>query len=1042
MVEAHQPPNIVSDAGWAEKHPNARALSLGGNHLGFLLANSSGRPGLTLDTDAFLRLIKPAIAADQYATLERRLGQFALLSPDLLNGTGVTLREEQGTLVLVRDGVIPSASPRTGPGAVGSATSALSADYLGQRTPLALTLAFAVQENDEAQSGPDEAANPPELDSASQSGADDQTPSTEVLAEDAEPLPDALSRALDPDQALPQADDGGVEVVLPGGEPSAEPEAGTGGIDSNVPLGPHGRPDINPFDRDIDMTVPLTYLARTLGEIPILLTADDRLFLEAQGFVRLMASILNDPAYEELAGVLGEARQFERSDLEGSGVSLTYDPSTLAVVVVDVAPEKRATVNLFAPPREDKDQATLQPERLSAFLNLNVIQAYLWEDNDAPPPTLAIDGAVRVGSIVFEGDGQFSERLGSMGDSYRFTRNFARLVYDEPEKFRRWFAGDLDPEVRGQQSFVSMGGVGVVRQQRRFNGFRSAILQANRELVIQRESSVRFLRNGVLFRELRLQPGRYDFSQLPLLAGSNDIDIQVADNSGQIQNLSYQQYLDPIDLDPGDYEYGAYFGPTSETFAGAPDYQGPLAFTGFFRKAFFNRPALSIGLQASQEVQTVTSQIQFVLANGGRLLLDGGLSNSDVAGQGFAGGVSYEHFFTRDGFADTLTVRADFLSEDFSTLGNPDGINSTSATVSGQYTRQFTEEFIATADVSYVRGRLDTGDSYRLGVNGFYQLDRRWTFRAGVEYINLPGTSGGQSGINVTAGIVFQPSFRRRAEARYQSRNNLAELSYNQSGLNQLNTVGFGGILSRQDGSTLGQGFFGYSANRFDVGASHAAFGPNISSFGANNVSTVRVGTTMAFAGNQFGLGRRINDSFILLSAHPNLEGRSVVAGQSLAENNFIGRSGALGSAVNNFLGSYAMQTVQYDVEDPPLGYDTGPGVFRVYPSYKSGYAARIGTDAFVTAMGTFILAPDQPLALAGGRVTLLDVAEEDEVRPLPFFTNSVGRFAIANLLPGRRYLVETYGPNGTIAYTMEFSVPQDTDGLVRMGEVLPGSQN
>src|SRR3546814_3319518 len=98
----------------------------------------------------------------------------------------------------------------------------------------------------------------------------------------------------------------------------------------------------------------------------------------------------------------------------------------------------------------------------------------------------------------------------------------------------------------------------------------------------------------------------------------------------------------------------------------------------------------------------------------------------------------------------------------------------------------------------------------------------------------------------------------------------------------------------------------------------------------------------------------------MLLSPHKNLGKRSVVAGQSLAENNYISKSGALGAAVNNFLGSYATQSVQYDVEDPPTGYDTGPGVFRVHPPYKSGYAARIGTDAFASALGTLILAPDR----------------------------------------------------------------------------------
>ncbi len=825
---------------------------------------------------------------------------------------------------------------------------------------------------------------------------------------------------------------------------AAEQAAKKAGVGQGVtiPIGPHGRPDINPFDRDIDMTVPLTFQSRSLGEIPVVLTADDRIFLDTPIFLNLMKTVVNDEAGSFLSERLSEFEKFTPEYLNGTGVALTYDPSTLAVVVVDVSPEQRATVNLFAPPQQDAEQATLQPAHFSAFLNLGVIQSHVWESGSISRPTVTFDGAIRIGKFVLEGDAQIGESFGLEGDSYKFTRNFARLVYDEPEKFRRWYAGDLDPEIRGQQSFVSMGGVGVSRQQRRFNGFRSAILQANRQLVIQRESSVRFLRNGVLFREVRLQPGRYDFSQLPLIAGSNDIDIQVADNSGGIENLSFQQYLDPIDLDPGDYEYGAYFGPTSRNFAGAPDYQGPLAFTGFFRKAFIDKPALGIGLQASEDVQTATSQIQFVLGNSGRLLLDGGVSNGRLAGQGFATGVSYEHFFDREALADSVSIRADYVSQDFSSLGNIEGINSTKFSVTGQYTRQFSTKVLATANVSYLSGRRGLGDSYRLGATGFYRLDRKWTFRAAVEYARFPGGLGRGSGINLTAGLVFQPNFRRRAEARYESRNNLTELSYNQSGLNKLNSVGFGGILSRQDGSVLGQGFASYSANRFDVQASHASFGPDISGFGDTNVSSVRVGTTLAVADGQFGIGRRINDSFILMSAHENLKGRSVVAGQSLAENNFISKSGSLGSAVNNFLGSYAMQSVQYDVEDPPLGYDTGPGVYRVFPAYKSGYAAKIGTDAFVTVMGTFLLAQDKPVSLAGGRVTMLDIGEDENPKPLPFFTNSVGRFAIANMYPGRRYLVETYGANGTIAHTFELTVPANTDGLVRVGEVLPGSKH
>ena len=331
------------------------------------------------------------------------------------------------------------------------------------------------------------------------------------------------------------------------------------------------------------------------------------------------------------------------------------------------------------------------------------------------------------------------------------------------------------------------------------------------------------------------------------------------------------------------------------------------------------------------------------------------------------------------------------------------------------------------------------GDSYRIGTTGYYRLNPKWTFRVGVDYAKISSSFAEDNGFSVSVGLVFQPDYRRRAEARYESRDDLKEVSYNQSGLNQLNSLGFGAVVAHENNNARAQGYAAYSANRFDASVSHASFGPSLSDFGAVNATSARVGTTLAFADGMFGIGRRINDSFMLLSAHENLGDRSVVAGQSLAENNYISRSGALGSAVNNFLGSYSTQSVQYDVEDPPTGYDVGTGVFRVYPSYKSGYAARIGTDAFVTAMGTLMLTDDKPVSLIGGRTTLLDVEEGDSPKPLSFFTNSVGRFAIANLLPGRRYLVETYGPNGTIDKSFEFTVPADTDGLANLGIIKPG---
>jgi outer membrane usher protein len=840
------------------------------------------------------------------------------------------------------------------------------------------------------------------------------------------PAPPPAQEVRPPQSAAPAAPDGS-----PADQPQTSVPLPTVG-QQRVPIGRHGRPDINPYERDIDMTVPLTFRNRNLGDIPVRLTYDDRLLVETETFLRLIRPLLNPPAQESIAGQLGTLTTFSVEDLAATGVSLEYDPGSLSVVVLLIDPSQRAVEQLFSPPADDRDDVALEPAGFSGYLNVNVVGSYFWEREDLTRPTLNFNGALRFGQVVFEGDGEFAEELGLNASRYQFERNYARLVYDQPEEFRRWFLGDLDPETRGQQTFVQIGGIGVLRQRRRFNDFRSAVLQANRQLVLQRESTVRFLRNGVLYRELRLDPGSYDFSSLPLLTGSNDIQIEVRDSSGFVQNLNYQSYLDPIDLDPGDYEYAAYIGPTSRTFGRSPDYDGPVAFSGFFRKAFFNRPAIGVGLQASRQVQTLTGQTQFVLRNGGRILVDGGLSHSRDVGEGFSAGVAYDHLIDRGGLIDTFTIRADYLSRNFASLGNPEALNSTSWSLSSQYTRSISYNLTLLLNASYIRGRDTVGNSYRMGAQLNYRISPEWSLRGGIDYTKYPTAFADTNGLGFSVAVVFQPGYRRRAEARYQSSTDTAELSYVQTGLNQLGSLGFGGVVTRQDGDLTGQAFADYTANRFDASISHAAFGQGLSSFGEFNVTTARVGTSIAFADGVFGVGRRINDSFMLLYPHENLGDRSVVAGQSLASNDYIGRSGDLGAAVNNFLGSYIRQSVQYDVEDPPAGYDVGPGVVRVRPPYRSGYAYRVGTDAFVSAIGTLRLPNNQPVSLVGGRVTAIG---EPVTEPVPFFTNSVGRFAIANLLPGRRYRVEVYGD----PRTFEFEVPQNSDGLVNLEVVTFG---
>lgn len=791
--------------------------------------------------------------------------------------------------------------------------------------------------------------------------------------------------------------------------------------------GQQPRPNINPYNRDIAMTVPLNFNRRTLGELPVLLTADDRFIVNSDGFVALINPLLTPEAQADLEASLVGITDFAPEEINAAGIQLDYDPEQLAVLVLRIDPARRVPEMLFQGGQPEPPEQS--PLNFTAYLNSNIAIARRQSTGDITTPSVFLSGAARYKNFVFEADVQGREDV--FTGEYDVERRYARFVYDEPEAYRRWYLGDLDPETRGRQGFIELGGLGVSRQRRRFESFRNNVLSGSRQLILQENSVVRVTRNGIFIREFRLDPGQYDVSNLPIDTGGNDVQIEIVGESGRRENVSYSAYLDSIDLEPGDYEYGAYLGMTSNGVFGQPDYSdGELAFTGFYRKAFQDRPAVGVGLQASEDVQTATVQSQLILNDGSRLQADGSFSNSQFAGQGYAFAVGYDYVVDVGDSADALNFIVEFVSEDFSTLGSQTGNNPTSWSFSAGYTRRFSEDWVGNASANYRISREATrDDSYSINASSTYRISPQWSAQVGLEYSDL-GFNFGPSGFNdrgvgITAALVWTPRYDRRAEARYNAARDSGSVRFEQYGENRVDSFGYSVTSTYDDGAGSLSGQVDYTSNRFDASLVHAAFGRSFSNITDEQITSLRVGSSIATAGGKIAIGRNIFDSFAIVHPHESLRPHDVIVGDSLEGGRYNARSGAFGPALANTLSSYVNQTVRYDAIDAPLGYDIGDGLLRVRPTYKSGYVIEVGSAAFVSALGRVVGNGDRPLALVSGRVR---VVGDNTTPPELFFTNSVGRFAVQKLEPGKRYAVDLFT---SPAAGFEFTVPEDNEGLL-----------
>ncbi|MFV0643087.1 MAG: hypothetical protein ACK5NN_01080 [Sphingomonadaceae bacterium] len=791
---------------------------------------------------------------------------------------------------------------------------------------------------------------------------------------------------------------------------------------------PLARPDINPYDRDVEITAPLQFNKRILGELPVLLTSDDQFHVSSAEFVALIGPLLTPESLQELTGLLAGRERFLPEIIAPSGILLEYDPQQLALLVLKIAPEKRSVEALYQ--QSFPEKPGVPPLPFSAYLNASTVISRQSQFGDINKPDFYMNGAVRINNFVLEADAQLRRDFAT--DNYSFERRYARVVYDQPDQYRRWFAGDLDPETRGRQGFIRMGGLGVVRQKQRFDSFRRNVFSGGRNLVLREQSVVRVSRNGIFQREFTLDAGQYDITNLPLDTGSNDIQIDVEGISGSRQTYEYEAFLDTIELAPGDYEYGAYLGFLDEGGFANPDYASrELVFSGFWRKAFLNRPAIGIGVQLSEDVQNVTTQTQFLLGRDGRIRLDVGGSNAPP-GMGFAATIGYDQIIgNRSGIGyDTVSVVADYTSKDYSTIGRIPGVNPISWNLTAAHTKRVTPKLFVTSNLSYRKSRSpQLRDSYSITSTANYRFNPEWSAQVGVEYIRngFIGTQSRNNGFGISVGLIWQPKYNRRAEARYNTLRNMGSSRYQKSTSNRAGSYGYSVNSSYNDGRSSLGGQFDYVGNRFEANLTHTAYGSQIRSIGDEQVTSFRLGTSIAVAGGHVAMGRTINDSFALVYPHETLKNRSVIVGDSLEGGKYTSRSGTFGPAVQNNLSAFLNQSVRYDVMDPPIGYDIGDGVERVRPAYKSGYAIEVGSAAFVSAIGTLTTSSGKPVKLVSGLLRRLD---DPDKLPEPFFTNSVGRFAISKLEPGVEYVVELQfeGPKKFI-----FKVPEDTEGLVEL---------
>lgn len=766
----------------------------------------------------------------------------------------------------------------------------------------------------------------------------------------------------------------------------------------------------------VTLSLPILYRSTVLGDVRARLDPADAasITLESQSLSAALQGVLNDAGRLELSSRLGAQDYVAPSLLADMGIEVSYDPERLELVVNRIAPNL-ANVSSFGSSVYTETPVTIAPERTSAYLN--ILPEVRFEDFDDLEVTTDLFFAARHRNFVVEVDGGYDDTTFGPG----LYRRQARLLYDKPDSFMRFSAGDLRLPNQAVLGTAFIAGVAIEKGRRIFNPFLPFQTLGPQQVLIDQRSTLEVYSGDVLVDTVVLDTGAYDIGTIPARYGLTDARLVIVDPSGTRQPLDYDFFFDPADLQKGETEYSLAIGVPAVSLNFNPTYDDEPALSGFYRRGISNRLILGGGVQGTQDFVALSAEaIISPRIIPGRVSLTSGVSFRD-SDLGVAGEVRYILLDSyNSGFGD-LSFAASYQSSSFVNLSQRlSGLTSEFVSLTANYSRPIDERTSILAAASY-NSREIGGDFYITSLEALHRLNDRIFLRGGVEY----GTyAGDRASFGVRFNITARLGGRNRASARYSSVRESYAASFSRAAEDRVGGYGYDFTIGGDDGRQEFDAGATYIGNRFEARGLFITGGDGFGNFGDDNSVRLNFGTSIATAGGEVAIGRPIFDSFLIAKPSSALDESDVLVGRNIRENEFDAISGPLGPALQSRLTSFSKQSISYDLEGANNFADIGTGIETVEPPYRSGYLLTVGSGGVASATGTAFIDGERA-SLLTGRVEAVD---DPEFEGTPFFTNSAGRFAILGLRPGRTYRIVNEGGR-----LYQFTVPADGPNLLRI---------
>jgi outer membrane usher protein len=307
----------------------------------------------------------------------------------------------------------------------------------------------------------------------------------------------------------------------------------------------------------VTMLADLVVNGQRQGSIEFVLEGQNRPFLPSAAVRRMLSGLVKP---EIVAAVASRERLVAADELRIVGINVGFDPSEL-VLSVDVLPGAMSAVDLSA--RAERPAVAGERQlRSAAFgavldLSLDLDPRFYWTSygkSFAPGITLGLVPAVRSLGLVAEGDVDLM-----YNDALSARVNGARLLRDFPSLGSRLALGIVDTSAVSFQSPNELLGLSFSREPS-LPGPKGEQPRPIDEFVLERNADLSIEVNGIIARQLKLSPGSYRLSDLPLASGMNDVVVTIEEEGRPPRTIRLGLPFDAALAAPGQLDYSLVLG--------------------------------------------------------------------------------------------------------------------------------------------------------------------------------------------------------------------------------------------------------------------------------------------------------------------------------------------------------------------------------------------------------------------------------------------------------------------------------------------------